>query len=157
MDKSVWKEKRNRTVSEWRNQSGMKPFRRVRKRDKPVWQEEQKEEPCQRVRKRDKPVVKKICYTCIDCCSGEIVFLTMMYLLMKFRKSPTKFSRKSRKISLQFQRISKMESGICIIVERREIIQEKTQLILQVAPNCAAFDGWLFLLVVVLFTTTKSG
>ena len=37
----------------------MKPFRRVRKRDKPVWQEEQKEEPYQRVRKRDKPVVKK--------------------------------------------------------------------------------------------------
>ena len=40
----------------------MKPFRRVRKRDKPVWQEEQKEEPCQRIRKRDKPVLKKICY-----------------------------------------------------------------------------------------------
>ena len=62
VDKSVWKEKRNRTVLQWINQSGMKPFRRVRKRDKPVWQEEQKEEPCQRVRKRDKPVVKKICY-----------------------------------------------------------------------------------------------
>ena len=38
----------------------MKPFRRVRKRDKPVLQEEQKEEPCQRIRKRDKPVLKKI-------------------------------------------------------------------------------------------------
>ena len=134
----------------------MKPFRRVRKRDKPVWQEEQKEEPCQRVRKRDKPVVKKIGYICVDCCSGEIVFLTMMYLLMKFRKSQTKFSRKSRKISLQFQRISKMESGICIIVERREIIQEKRQEILQVAPNCAAFNGWLLLVVMVFFTTTKS-
>ena len=35
-----------------------------------------------------------------------------------------------------------MESGICMIVERREIIQEKKQEILQVAPNCAAFDGW---------------
>ena len=84
-----------------------------------------KEEPCQRVRKRDKPVVKKICYNLIDCCSGEIVCLTMMYLLMEFRKSQTKFSRNSRKISLHFQRISKMESGICIIVERREIIHEK--------------------------------
>ena len=41
VDKSVWKEKRNRTVSQWINQSEMKPFRRVRKRDKPVWQEEQ--------------------------------------------------------------------------------------------------------------------
>ena len=51
----------------------MKPFRRVRKRDKPVLQEEQKEEPCQRIRKRDKPVLKKICYNLIDCCSGKIV------------------------------------------------------------------------------------
>ena len=49
-----------------------------------------------------------------------------------------------------------MESGICMIVERREIIQEKRQEILQVAPNCAAFNGWL-LLGMVLFTTTKSG
>ena len=40
----------------------MKPFRRVRKRDKPARQEEQKEEPCKRIRKRDKPVFKKICY-----------------------------------------------------------------------------------------------
>ena len=29
-----------------------------------------------------------------------------------------------------------MESGICMIVERREIIQEKRQEILRVAPNC---------------------
>ena len=49
-----------------------------------------------------------------------------------------------------------MESGSRIIVERREIIQEKKTKILQVAPNCAAFNGWL-LLMVVLFTTTKSG
>ena len=49
-----------------------------------------------------------------------------------------------------------MESGICLIVERREIIQEKNQEILQVAPNYAAFNGWL-LLWMVLFTTTKSG
>ena len=49
-----------------------------------------------------------------------------------------------------------MESVICMIVERREIIQEKKQEILQVAPNCAAFNGWLFLWMV-LFTTTKSG
>ena len=62
LDKSVWKEKRNRTVSLWINQSEKKPFQRIGKRDKPVWQEEQEEEPCQRVRKRDKPVVKKICY-----------------------------------------------------------------------------------------------
>ena len=55
------------------------------------------------------------------------MFRTMMYLLMKFRKSQTKLSRNSRKISLQFQRISNMESGICVIVERREIIQEKRQ------------------------------
>ena len=60
LDKPVWKERRNRTVSQWINQSEMKPFRRIGKRDKPVWQEEQEEEPCQRVRKRDKPVVKKI-------------------------------------------------------------------------------------------------
>ena len=46
----------------WINQSEMKPFQRIRKRDKPVWQEEQEEEPCQCVRKRDKPVVKKIRY-----------------------------------------------------------------------------------------------
>ena len=105
----------------------MKPFQRIGKRDKPVWLEEQEEEPCQRVRKRDKPVVKKICYIKVDCCSGEIVFRTMMYLLMKFRKSQTKLSRNSRKISLLFQRISNMESGICMIVERREIIQEKRQ------------------------------
>ena len=54
-----------------------------------------------------------------------------------------------------------MESGICMIVERREIIQEKKQEILRVAPNCAAFNGWLFLLNhqngFLLFTTTKSG
>ena len=49
-----------------------------------------------------------------------------------------------------------MESGVCMIVERREIIQEKRQELLQVAPNCAAFNGWLFHLVV-LFTSTKSG
>ena len=105
----------------------MKPFQRIRKRDKPVWLEEQEKEPCQRVRKRDKPVLKKFCYIKVDCCSGEIVFRTMMYLLMEFRKSQTKLSRNSRKISLQFQRISNMESGICMIVERREIIQEKGQ------------------------------
>ena len=134
----------------------MKPFQRIGKRDKPVWLEEQEEEPCQRVRNCDKPVVKKICYIKVDCCSGEIVFRTMMYLLMKFRKSQTKLSRNSRKISLQFQRISNMESGICMIVERREIIQEKRQKILHVAPNCAAFNGWLFLWLV-LYATTKSG
>ena len=60
LDKSVWKKKKNRTVSQWINQSEMKPFQRIGKRDKPVWLEEQEEEPCQRVRKRDKPVVKKI-------------------------------------------------------------------------------------------------
>ena len=107
LDKSVWKKKKNRTVSQWINQSEMKPF--------------------QRIGKRDKPVVKEICYSKVACCSGEIVFRTMMYLLMKFRKSQTKFSRNSRKISLQFQRISNMESGICMIVERREIIREKRQ------------------------------
>ena len=50
-----------------------------------------------------------------------------------------------------------MESGICIIVERTEIIQEKkAKKFLQVAPNCAAFNDWV-LLMVVLFATTKSG
>ena len=49
-----------------------------------------------------------------------------------------------------------MESGICIIVERREIIQEKRQEILRIAPNCAAFNVW-FILLMVLFTTFKSG
>ena len=93
MDKSVWKKERNRTESQWINQSEVKPFRRVRKRDKLVWQEEQKKEPCQRIRKRDKPVLKK--FFLIDCCSGEIVCLTMMYLVMKFKKSQTKFSRNS--------------------------------------------------------------
>ena len=66
----------------------MKPFQRIGKRDKPVWLEEQEEEPSQRVRKRDKPVLKKICYIKVDCCSGEIVFRTMMYLLMKFSHRP---------------------------------------------------------------------
>ena len=79
-----------------------------------------------------------------------------MYLLMKFKKSQTKFSRNCGKISLQIQRISKMEMDICFIVERREIIQEKRQEILQVAPNWAAFNG-LLLLLVILFTTTESG
>ena len=37
-----------------------------------------------------------------------------------------------------------MESGICMIVERREIIQEKKQEILRVAPNCAAFIWLVF-------------
>ena len=78
----------------------MKPFQRIGKRDKPVWQKEQEEEPCQRVRKRDKPVVKKICYFQIDFCSEEIVFRTMMYLLMKFRKSLTKISRNSREFQI---------------------------------------------------------
>ena len=32
-----------------------------------------------------------------------------------------------------------MERGICIIFERREIIQEERQEILRFAPNCAAF------------------
>ena len=107
LDKSVWEKKENRTVLQWINQSEMKPF--------------------QRIGKRDKPVVKKICYIKVDFCSGEIVFRTMMYLLMKFRKSQTKLSRNSRKISLQFQRILNMESGSCMIGERREIIQEKRQ------------------------------
>ena len=49
-----------------------------------------------------------------------------------------------------------MKNGICMIVERREIIQEKRQEVLRVAPMCAAFNDWTFLLVV-LFTTTKSG
>ena len=112
-------------MSLWINQSEMKPFQRIGKRDKPVWLKEQEEEPCQRVRKRDKPVVKKICYIEVVCCSGEIVFRTMIYLLMKLRKSQTKLSRNSRKISLQFQRISNMESGICVIVERRESSRRK--------------------------------
>ena len=90
LDKSVWKKKKNRTVSLWINQSEMKPFQRIRKRDKPVWLEEQEKEPCQRVRKRDKTVSEKFCYFKVDCCSGEIVFRTMVYLLMKFRKSQTK-------------------------------------------------------------------
>ena len=70
----------------------------------------------------------------------------MMYLLMKFRKSQTKLSRNSRKISLQFQRISNMESGICMIVERREIIQEKRQEILQVVLLLMVgyFFGWSY-------------
>ena len=67
-----------------------------------------------------------------------------MYLVMKFRKSQTKFSRNSRKSSLQFQRRSRMESGICIIVERREIIQKRKARNFQIAPKCAAFNSWLF-------------
>ena len=50
-----------------------------------------------------------------------------------------------------------MENGICIIVERREIIQEKRQEILQVEPNCAAFNVWYLFFLVVVFTTIKSG
>jgi len=44
-----------------------------------------------------------------------------MYLLKKFRKSQAISSRKSRKISVQFKRISKRMKGSCCI-ERRESI-----------------------------------
>ena len=48
----------------------------------------------------------------------------------------------SDEILLQSQRISKMKSGSCIVVERRESIScEKN--ILQVAPNCAALNTLL--------------
>ena len=126
----------NRTVSRWINQSGKKsktvslwinqfedvPCQRVRERDKPAKQEIRSRTVSTFIEKRDKPTLEKFCYTS----NGEIFCLTIMYLLMKFRKVQTIFSRESRKISLQSKRISRRRSGSCFI-ERREIIQQKRE------------------------------
>ena len=85
--------------------------------------------------------MKKICYILSDVCIGEIVCRTMMYLLKKFRKSQVKSLEKFRKIALQSYRISKIRSGSCIIVERRESISCDKKKLLQVAPNCAALTS----------------
>ena len=86
--------------------------------------------------------------------SWRIFFLTMMYSLKKFRKSQTRFSRKTRKISLQSKRISK-RSGRCCIDERRESIQRRKERILQVAQNCAALKSLLFFVVVFSLDVTE--
>ena len=108
----------NRTVSLWINQSENVPCQRVRKRDKPAEKDNRRRTVSTFIEKRDKPALGKFC--CIS--NGEIVCLAIMFLLMKFRKSQTRFSRKSRKISLQSKRISERRSGSCCIDERRESI-----------------------------------
>ena len=50
-----------------------------------------------------------------------------MYFLKKFKKLQTRFSRKSRKISLQSKRSSKRRSSSFCIDERRESIQRKRE------------------------------
>ena len=90
---------------------------------------------------------RKLCYISDE----EIFCLTVMYLLKKFRKSQTRFSRKSRKNSLQSKRNSKRRSGRGCIDEKRESIQRKKKEFLKVASKCAALKS-LFFLVVVVFS-----
>ena len=109
---SLWinqSEKKSRTVSLWINQSEKKS------RTVSLWINQSEKVPCQRVRKRDKP-------------ARQEELLTMKYLLKKFRKSQTRFSRKSRKISLQSKRISKRSSGRWCIDERRESIRRRKKI-----------------------------
>ena len=113
-------EKRSRTVSLWIIQCEQVPCQRVRKRDKPA-KKELKKNRVNVCRKRDKPDLYLFCYFG----SGETFCLTMMYLMKKFRESQSKFSRNSRKISLQSKRISRKKSDSCCIVERRESVQRK--------------------------------
>ena len=122
---SLWisqSEKKSRTVSLWINQSEDVPRQRVRERDKPAKQENRRRTLSTFIEKRDKPALEKFCCTS----NGESFCRTIMYLLKKFRKLQTIFSRKSRKISLQSKRISKRRSGCCIN-ERRDIIQRKRE------------------------------
>ena len=75
------------------------------------------------IEKRDKPELEKFLFYF----RWKNLCLTMMYLLEKFRKSQTKSSRKSRKNSLQLERISKRRSDRCCIDERRESIQRRKE------------------------------
>ena len=75
---------------------------------------------------------------------GEIFCLPMMYFLKKFRKSQTKSSRKSRKISLQSKRMSKRRSGRCCMDERRESIQRRKKNFTSRTKLCC-FESLLFL------------
>ena len=83
-----------------------------------------KEEPCKRLQKN---VINRTWRKFGYISDGEIFCLTMMFLLKKFRKSQTKSSKKSRKISLQSKRISKRRSDRCCIDERRESIQRRKE------------------------------
>ena len=64
----------------------------------------------------------------------------MKYLLKKFRKSQTRFSRNSRKISLQSKR--KGVVGVVLMREEKAISEKRTKI--QVAPNCAALKILVF-------------
>ena len=99
-------EKNSGTVSLWINQSENVPCQRDRKRDKPAKEENRRRTVSTFIEKRDKPALEKFCCTS----NGEIFCRTIRYLLMKFRKSQTRFSRNSRKLSLQSERISKRRS-----------------------------------------------
>ena len=93
--------------------------------------------------KCDKPELKKI----LLYFKGRIFCLTMMYLLKKFRKSQTGFSRKSRKISLQSKKIQR-EERVCVVLMRQEkAFSEGKEEFLQVAPSCAALKSLIFLVV----------
>ena len=116
-------EKKSRTLSLWINQSEKVPCQRVRKRDKPARQKNRRGTVSTFREKRDKPELKKLCYIL----NGEIFCLPMKCLLKKFRKSQTRFSRKSRKIPLQSKRNSKRRSDRCCIDERRESIQRRKE------------------------------
>ena len=101
-----------------------------------------KEEPCQRLKKN---VINrnwgKFCYIS----DGVIFCLTMMYFLKKFRKSQTKSSRKSRKISLQSKRISKRRSGRCCIDERKKAFSgEKKKNFTSRTKLCCFKESFLF-------------
>ena len=149
VDKSVWKEEQNCVTmdkSVWKEEQNCVTM------DKSVWKEGQNcvtmsislkkylvnvlENVINRqgkknkrrtvstiIEKRDKPELKKFSYIW----NGESFCLTMKYLLKKFRKSQTRFSTASRKISLQSKRISKRRSGKCCIDERRESIQRRKE------------------------------
>ena len=121
---SLWinqSEKKSRTVSLWINQSENIPCQRVRKRGKRAKQENRSRTVSTFIEKCDKSSWEKFCGSS----NGEIFCLTIMYLLKTFRKSQTRFSKNSRKISLQAKRISKRRSGSCCIDERRESIQRR--------------------------------
>ena len=75
---------------------------------------------------------------------GEVFCLTMKYLLKKFRKSQTRFSRNSRKISLQSKRISKKGVvGVVLMREEKAFSEKKFS---QVSRNCVALKShiWMF-------------
>ena len=133
-------EEKSRTVSLWINQSGNVPCQRVGKRDKPAGKKSKRRTVSTFIEKRDKPELEKICYVSDE----EIFWLTMMYLLKKFRKSQTKSSRKSKKLHCNRKEFRR-EGVVGVVLMREERHSAEKRNLLQVAPNCAALKSLLFL------------